>query len=361
MIRMKDSETEKTLERIRILIDLEMEKLLPKTADKSSLERIFGKPRYDYDIPSINSSLNKPVWDFLDRGGKRWRPALFLLIAEAVGGDTKKLLEFSIITEIAHNGSIMVDDVEDGGELRRDKPCTHKIYGVDVAINAGNFLYFLPLSILINKKHAFDGKTILRAYEIYSQEMINIHAGQAMDIWWHKGNSFPTEAQYLQMCAYKTGTLARMSARLAAALSGSSTRYEHALGKFAESIGVAFQIQDDILDIVTSGKGREKFGKAFGNDIKEGKRTLMAIHAMQKASESDRKRLIQILNSHTSDSKEVTEAVSLISKYGSIGYAKEKAKALVLDSWREIEPLLADSPAKKKLKDFAYFLIERDY
>jgi geranylgeranyl diphosphate synthase type I len=355
------NETEKTLEELKPVIDREMEKLLPKKVGKSQLEAIFGTPRYDYDISSISKALNEPVRDFLNRGGKRWRPALFLMIAETIGGDLKKLQEFSVVPELAHNGSIMVDDVEDNGELRRDRPCTHKIFGVDVAINAGNFLYFLPLSIFAKNRNRFSDKTLIRAYEIYGQEMINIHAGQAMDIWWHKGKDNPTESQYMQMCAYKTGTLARMSARLAVALSGGSIQQEHALGKFAEAIGVAFQIQDDVLDIISSGKAREKFGKSFGNDIKEGKRTLMVIHALHKASEIDRKRIIHALNSHTCDKKEVDEIIAILTKYASIDYAKQKAKRLVLDAWNEVEPLLRDSPAKKKLKDFAYFLIERDF
>ncbi|HJW96669.1 MAG TPA: polyprenyl synthetase family protein [archaeon] len=358
---MEGNRTEKTLEELKERIDIQMEKLLPKKIDKTQLDRIFGKSRHEYDIPSISKALNEPIWDFLDRGGKRWRPALFLLITEALGGDAKKLQEFAIVPELAHSGSVIVDDVEDDGELRRGKPCLHKIYGTDVAINAGNFLYFLPLSVFVKNRGAFSDKTLLRAYEIYAQEMTNIHAGQAMDIWWHKGNSNPTEQQYMQMCAYKTGTLARMSARLAVALCGGSEKQEETMGRFAEAIGVAFQIQDDILDVISSGKDRKRFGKVFGNDIKEGKRTLMVIHALGKASDSDRKRLASTLNSHTTDAKLVTEAISILEKYGSIGYAKQKAKELVLDAWKGAEPLLKYSEAKKKLKDFAYFLIERDF
>ena len=361
MAMKEKNETEKVLEELKPLIDMEMEKLLPKKIDSKSLEAIFGKPRYAYDMPAISKALNEPIWDFLDRGGKRWRPALFLIIAEAVGGDAKKLQEFTAFLEFIHNGSIMVDDVEDDGDLRRDKPCTHKIFGVDIAVNASSFMYFLPLLVLTRNRDRFDEKTLLRAFRIYSQEMINIHAGQGMDIFWHKGKANPNEKEYMQMCAYKTGTLARMSARLAVALSGGSEKQEEALGKFAEAIGVAFQIQDDLLDIISSGKDREKFGKAFGNDIKEGKRTLMVIHTLQKAPESDRNRLAKILNSHTSDPRQVEEAISILSKCGSIEYAKRKAKELVLNAWKEADPLLKDSMAKKKIRDFAYFLIDRDF
>ena len=358
---MGKNETEKTLEELKTKIDMEMEKILPKIADKGYLEKIFGKSRYEYDVSAINNSLNKPVWDFLDRGGKRWRPALFLLVTEAIGGDLKKLQEFSVIPELVHSGSILVDDVEDDGDLRRGKPCTHKVFGMDVAINAGNFLYFIPLLSFTKNRSKFDDKTVIRVFEIYAQEMTNIHAGQAMDIWWHRGNENPNEAQYMQMCAYKTGTLSRTAVRFAVALSGGSVEQEEKIGKFAEAIGIAFQIQDDILDIVSSGEERKKFGKAIGNDIKEGKRTLIVIHTLEKASESDRERLLEILNSHTTNPKQIEEAISLLEKYGSINHAKQKAKELVLNAWKEMEPLLKESSAKKKLRDFAYFLIERDF
>jgi geranylgeranyl pyrophosphate synthase len=358
---MKKDETEKTLEEIRKRVDGEMEKIVPRVANQDYLERIFGKARYEYDLSAIQNALNRPVWDFLDRGGKRWRPALFFLIAEALGGDVRRLQEFSVIPELVHNGSIMIDDVEDGGELRRGLPCTHRTFGVDVAINAGNFLYFMPLLFFMENRGRFDDKIALRVVRIYAQEMTNIHAGQAMDIWWHKGNQTPNEAQYMQMCAYKTGTLSRASARFAVALSEGSVEEEEKIGRFAEAIGVAFQIQDDILDIVSSGKDREKFGKAAGNDIKEGKRTLLVIHALGKASEGDRRRLSEILDSHGGDPSLTEEAISILNRYGSVEYARQKSRELVLSAWAEIEPLLRETDAKRKLKDFVSFLVERDF
>jgi geranylgeranyl pyrophosphate synthase len=152
-----------------------------------------------------------------------------------------------------------------------------------------------------------------------------------------------------------------MAARFAIALSGGSAEMEEKIGAFAETMGVAFQIQDDILDLVSSGKGREKFGKAIGNDIKEGKRTLLVIHALGKASEKDRKRLSRILDAHTGDPGLIEEAVSILNQYGSIAYAKGKSRELVSKAWNEIEPLLKKSHAKKQLKDLAFFLTEREF
>jgi len=341
-------------------IDRVIQKYLPRKVTKKWLEFVFGRPHYFYSPKAAQETLVDPIYDFLDRGGKRWRPALFLLVAEAVGGDPKKIKDFVIIPELLHDGSIIIDDIEDQGELRRGKPCLHKIFGIDVAVNAGNFLYFLPLMALIKNKDKFKPKTLLEAYKICVQEMANIHLGQGMDIYWHKGKAKKiNQKEYLQMCAFKTGCLSRLAAKLAIVLSGKNGRLAESVGKMAESVGIGFQIQDDILDLVLEGKERKKFGKSFGNDIKEGKRTLMVIHALEKANRKDRERLLKILDKHTDNLKERKEAIKIIKKYGGIEYTREVAQKIVKDSWQEAEKLLPQSKAKVKLEQFINYLIER--
>jgi len=348
------------LEKTKPEVDRIIELYLPRKIDKSWLECVFGKPRYEYSLEPAQKALVDPMWDLLDRGGKRWRPVLFLLITEAVGGDIQKLKDMVIIPEIVHNGTLMIDDIEDMGELRRSKPCTHKIFGEDIAINAGNFMYYFPLITLYKKKNNFKEKNIIKAYEIYVQEMLNVSLGQATDIYWHKGRANTiNESEYLQMCAYKTGCLSRMSAKLAAALSDCDDLVIEKVGHVAEAIGVAFQIQDDVLDISLKDEDRIAFGKPFGNDIKEGKRTLMIIQALKKADEKDRERLLEILNKHTDDLHERKEAIEIIKKYGGIEYASERARQIVKDAWKDTDALLKESPAKAKLKEFVNYLIER--
>ncbi len=357
---MEKQEILEFLKKKKFEIDKIIEKYLPRKIDSKWLEFIFGKPRYEYNLDAAQKSLVDPIWDFLDRGGKRWRPILFLLIAEAVGRNPEKLMDFAIIPEIIHNGTIMIDDVEDLGELRRGKPCTHKIFGEDTAINIGNFMYFLPLVILIKNRNKLSPEIISKAYGIYAQEMINVSFGQGTDIYWHKGKVDKIkEDEYLQMCAYKTGCLSRMAAKLAVVLSGGDDKLTEKIGKVAEAIGVSFQIQDDILDITLVGEEREKFGKAFGNDIKEGKKTLMVIHTLKKATEKDKKRLLEILDKHPDDLEERKEAILIIEKYKGVDYAKNRAKEILEEAWKEAEPLLKESKAKNLLKQFVYYLIER--
>ncbi len=343
------------------MIDRVIEKYIPRKFDRAALDFLCGKPRFEYNTEAPQKAIAEPVWEFLDRGGKRWRPYLFLTVAEALGGDSEKYLDFVVISEVVHNGSLMIDDIEDSSEERRGKPCTYKLFGIDIAVNAGNIMYYLPLLSLAKNKDKFDTRMLLKIYEIYSQEMVNIHFGQAMDIAWHKGIANAdavTEKEYLQMCAYKTGTLARMSAKIAAVLAGASDDTIEKMGHFAESIGVAFQIQDDILNLIGKEFVEKKGG--FGEDITEGKRSLMVIHTLQKANAQDKKRLLEILSMHTTDQKLRNEAIAIIKKYKAVEYAKDFAAKMVKETWAEVDKILNPSQAKEKLKAFAYYLIERE-
>ena len=359
-IRSQEEKIVDYLEKLKPEIDGMIEKYLPKKVTKKWLNFTFGKPRYIFSKKAVEESLIKPIWNFISRGGKRWRPVLFLLVTEAVGGNIEKVKDFVVIPELAHEGSIIEDDIEDQSELRRGKPCLHRIFGEDIALNAGNFLYFLPLLALIKNRKKFKPEILVKAYETYIQEMINIHLGQGTDIFWHKGKVKKIdEKEYLQMCAFKTGCLSRMAAKLAVVLLKGDEKLAKVVGRVAETVGVAFQIQDDILDISLAGKEREKFGKSFGNDIKEGKRTLMVINTLKKATKKDKKRLIEILNKHTDDLEERKEAIEIIKKYDSIEYAKKVAKKIMREAWEEADRVLDLSPAKKRLKEFVNYLIER--
>ncbi|NIR87220.1 polyprenyl synthetase family protein [Candidatus Bathyarchaeota archaeon] len=351
-------ENKNTPEEKTSVINKTIERYIPREYNRDSLTFTLGPPRYEYNMEAVNKAIAEPVWEFLDRGGKRWRPKLFLLVCEALGAEPEKLLDFAIIPEVIHNGTLMIDDVEDSSEIRRGKPCTYKLFGLDIAINTGNAMYYLPLLALIRNKDKISMEKRNRIYEIYLQEMIRLSFGQAVDIAWHKGLAEANEKQYLQMCAYKTGTLARMSAKMAAVLAGASEDTVERMGSFAETIAVAFQIQDDVLDLVGEEFAEKKGGR--GQDITEGKRSLMVIHTLEKAEPEDKKRLLEILNMHTTDQKLRDEAISIIRKYGSIRHARWFARGLIEKGWKEIDKLLQASDAKEKLRAFAHYLVERE-
>ncbi|MEM2557422.1 MAG: polyprenyl synthetase family protein [Candidatus Bathyarchaeia archaeon] len=354
------SHVESILEERARQIDAHIEKYIPRKFTEESLLFKIIRPRYRLDFEALNRAVSEPLWEFLDRGGKRWRPTLFLLVYEALGGENADALDLAIIPEVIHNGTLIADDIEDSSEMRRGKPCTYKIFGVDIAINLSQAMYFLPMIVLSEKGDRIPADRARRIYEIYVQEMINLSLGQAIDIAWHRGlvrAEDLTEEHYLQMCAYKTGTLARMAAKMAAALAGANDDVIEKMGRFAESLGIAFQIQDDILDIVGEEFAKGKGG--IGMDITEGKLTLMVIYTLQRASQDDRDELLRILSMHTRDEDLKMRAIGIMKKYGAVEYAKEVASKLVEESWSIIDPILPTSEAKEKIKMLAEYLIQR--
>jgi geranylgeranyl pyrophosphate synthase len=336
---------------------------VPRRYVEKDIINIAGQPSFQNDPDTLTKAITEPIWEILDRGGKRWRCTLVFLVAEVLGKSHETVTDFLPITEIIHNGTLVIDDIEDNSEVRRGKPCLHLVYRPDVAINVGNAMYFLPLTILAKKRGVIPDDILLNCYELCIAEMTKLHFGQGLDIWWHSAKEDepdPTVEQYLQMCAYKTGTLARMSAKLSALVCNASPQQVEAIGRFAESIGVAFQIQDDILNIV--GEKFQKESKGVGEDIHEGKRTLMVLHAFRNASPAKAKRLRQILMAHPpmEDQKTILEAISIIKETGSIEYAQQKAKEIVRDAWKKLDSVIPENLGKQKLKAFADYLIERD-
>jgi geranylgeranyl pyrophosphate synthase len=352
---------EKFLEEKAPLVDKAIEKYIPRKFTKNSLLFQVIPPVYSYNLQAIDKAIVDPIWDMLDRGGKRWRPALFLLICEALGKKGECYVDFAVIPEVVHNGTLVIDDIEDSSELRRGKLCTYKLYGLDISVNAGNAMYYMPLLSLMAKNVNLSADILCGVYEIYVQEMINLSMGQAMDIAWHHGLADANdinENDYLQMCAYKTGTLARMAAKMAAIFSGADKLLVDKLGRFAESIGVAFQMQDDVLDLTGQEFAKKKGG--VGQDITEGKRTLMVIYTLKVANTVDKNRLLEILNMHTNVQKLRDEAIAIMQKYHAIEYTVQTAEKIVVDSWNDVEQLLPTLEAKEKLKAFSEFLIKRN-
>lgn len=338
-------------------VTVEIERLIPRRIDEESLSKLIGKPLFKYESESINVSIIEPFWDLMNRGGKRWRPVLTIIVYEALGGKAEDILPLTVISEIIHNGTLVVDDVEDESDYRRGRPCIHKIYGVDVAINMGNTMYFLPLLALFKTNISNDKK--LRILEEYVKTMIELSLGQAMDIAWHRGLvNDVTEEQYMQMTLFKTGALARFSVKIACIMADTSKKIEEKISRFSESLAVAFQIQDDVLNIV----GEEsKYGKEIGGDIKEGKRTLLVVHALRNLPPQKAERLKQILKMRTNDSQLIMEAIELLKESGAIEYAKKTCIELVSKAWDELDDVLPESPAKEKLKALANFLISREF
>ncbi|AGN00602.1 geranylgeranyl pyrophosphate synthase [Salinarchaeum sp. Harcht-Bsk1] len=350
-----------TLAEWRSVVDEAIEDVLPREIDEAYLEEYFGEPTYSYDAQAIQTALADPIWDLLDRGGKRWRAVLFLVLVDAFGEDPEEYLPYATIPEILHNGTIIVDDVEDGASKRRGEPALHHEFGQDVALNAGNAMYFIPLKIITHDPGDLGADTRLRAYEMLMHELNRTHLGQGMDICWHNEREVRMdEAEYLEMCACKTGCLGRIVARLAAIVTGQDEQVEEAVARYAEQVSIAFQIGDDILDVEHSLGEAGEFGKEFGNDVREGKKTLMAIHAIEHAPAEEAERLAAILAADENSGDEILEAIEILQSADSVAFARETALDLASDARGQLDDLdLAEGP-EADLRAFTKFVVDRD-
>jgi len=349
------------LEQWRPAIDDAIAEVLPREIDKAYLASFFGEPTFAYDPEAIQIGLADPVWTLLDRGGKRWRAILFLLLIKGFGEDPHEYLSYATIPEILHTGTMIVDDVEDSAELRRGGPALHHRFGKDVALNAGNALYFIPLKLLGDNEADLAPEQQLAAYEMLTYELNRTHLGQGMDIDWHNREGVGVdEAEYLEMCACKTGCLARIVGRLAAIVTDQSEGTERAVAEYTELLSIAFQIVDDVLDVEHSLGRAGDFGKAFGNDIREGKTTLLVIHAMRTADPADATQLANVLAADDPGDAAVAAAIELLDETGSIEYARGVAQELADEAVAALDELDLAPEAGESLRNFPGYMIDRE-
>ncbi len=360
IIRQCDKMTIRTyLEENAKAINKELETYLKRKSSERYVETLLGRSGYEYDNEALTKSVLEPAWYLLDQGGKRWRPVLCLLVIESLGKNPKDYIEFSIIPEVIHNATVIHDDIEDNSDMRRGSPAVHKKFGIDVANNLGDFMYFFPMRALVDSKK-LDSDIKNRALSFYIREMTRVSIGQAVDIAWHCGfvdRLSINESKYLEMVHDKTGALSRFACELGAVVGGADDGLVERFGRFGATIGIAFQIQDDILNIYESDLSKNKGG--IGDDISEGKMTLLVIHALGSANDVDRKRLVEILSMHTKDKDLIREGIGIITKYGSREHAEGIAVGLVDSAWKELDKALPESEAKARIKELAEFLIKR--
>jgi geranylgeranyl pyrophosphate synthase len=335
-------------------IDKTIERYVPrKFSENSFLFKTF-LPRYVCDSEALTKTVAEPFWEFLDLGGKRFRSALFLLVCEALGKNSEELVDFAVIPEIIHNGMMIVEDVECLYDHRRGKPCIYKVYGLDIAINSGNTMYYLSLLPLLENRSRIGPDKTLEIYDIYLEEMTNLSLGQAMDMEWHRRlikGEIMTENDYLQVLSFKMGSLARMAARMAGILCEAEQGLSEKLARFAESMFIVFQFKIDLMDLT-------EWTTITWKDAAEAMSNIAVIHTLQQGSDSDKKGLLQILKAHTTGNLGSKGKVrAILERCGSIEYSKGLAQSMVKESWRSVAQQLPPSEAKRKLDAFVKSLI----
>ncbi|MGB4441593.1 MAG: polyprenyl synthetase family protein [Coriobacteriia bacterium] len=300
--------------------------------------------------------LYKMLSDYTANAGKRHRPLICVLAAEAVGGDPKKAWSSAAAIEHFHTAALIHDDIMDSSLTRRGVPCLHVTEGDALAINAGDLALSLVTGSVVDDE-GLSAECRLRVLKELVEMTTRTIEGQALDIGWARDDRFDLGVDdYLIMANHKTAFYSGAVPLAVGAIVGGGTEVQiAALRAFGQATGLAFQIQDDVLNLVGT---REATKKDFRSDITEGKRTLAVVHALEHSPARDR--LLEILATRTEDAAMLDEAVAIMRQSGSIDFARTYARDLVLSAKAELETALPRSKARDLLLSMADFFVERD-
>jgi geranylgeranyl diphosphate synthase type II len=263
-------------------------------------------------------TMYTPARYVLEAGGKRIRPVLVLLACEAVGGTIEHAVDAGVAVEILHNFTLVHDDIMDNADQRRGRATVHKEWDSNIAILVGDELIGIAYKCLLKTP---DGD-IREVIDVFTDGMIEVCEGQSYDKEFETRGAVSMD-EYLMMIGKKTGQLVTMSAEMGAIIGGATHAQRDALASYAQHVGRAFQIQDDLLDVVADEK---EFGKAIGGDIVEGKKTYLLVHALSRAQGSDLELLGRIAAKRDLHAGLVPDVTAVYERLGVLEDAREQIR-----------------------------------
>lgn len=226
--------------------------------------------------PEQPSHLYEPITYTMDLGGKRLRPVLVLMACEAVGGDINRALTPAIGLEMFHNFTLLHDDVMDKADIRRGKPTVHVKWDDNTAILSGDAMLTMATQLIAQAP----ADVMPQVMDLYNRTAMEIYEGQQYDVDFEKRNDVTVD-EYLEMIRLKTSVLLGCACKMGALIGGADEATAQLFYKVGENLGLAFQLQDDMLDVWGD---EATFGKAIGGDIMNNKKTFLLINAMQRAT-----------------------------------------------------------------------------
>lgn len=280
-------------------------------------------------------------------GGKRIRPVLAILCSRLFGmrGDQVSTLASSV--EFIHAASLIHDDVVDGANLRRGRPAAHSIFGNQVVILVGDFLYAnaLRLANLLKRQNIMDALCTATA-KMSEGELVQLSK---------KGNPNMTEEDYMKIIQGKTAILMSAACKGGAALGNATQKEEDALASFGLKFGYAFQIVDDVLDYMAEEKS---LGKRLGKDLEEGKMTLPLIYLLKDAEGDEAEKIKKIIMAENKTEEDLLDIQNLLDKHGSIKKSYERAYVLMTEARSELD-IFKDSMEKTSLLTISDYALKR--
>ena len=300
------------------------------------------------------TGLYDPIKYVLSIGGKRIRPTLMLLVYNLYKEDPERILSSAVALETYHNYTLLHDDLMDNASVRRGQPTVHKKWDANTAILSGDSMLVLAYERMA-KCPVEKLKPVL---DLFTETALEIGEGQQYDMDFETRNDV-REEEYIEMIRLKTSVLLACATKMGAILADAPQEDADNLYKFGEQMGLAFQLQDDYLDVYGD---PEVFGKAIGGDILCNKKTYMLINAFNLANDEQRKRLQQWVNAENPDPRQKIEAVTQI--YNEIGIsqlAEQKIKHYFNESRKYLEAINLPKERKLELEAYTDKMMKRNY
>ncbi|PST82496.1 isoprenyl synthetase [Pedobacter yulinensis] len=254
-----------------------------------SYQDILNKGLQDYQLPNHPRNLYEPVRYLLNLGGKRIRPVLVLMAADLFGGEPEKALHAALAIEVFHNFTLIHDDIMDQAPIRRGQPTVHEKWDTNTAILSGDVMMVEANKHLTKTEVTYLKKVL----DVFNETAQGVCEGQLLDMEFEKRHDVSI-AEYIGMIRLKTAILLGGALQIGAIIGGAADADARLIYDFGVNLGLAFQLQDDILDVYGD---PEKFGKQIGGDILSDKKTFLLLTAFQQANEAQRKQLADLVGS----------------------------------------------------------------
>jgi len=307
------------------------------------------------DIPSEPKAVYGMLGDFIARGGKRIRPVLTLACASACGGREEDALPYAVAVELFHNFTLIHDDLEDRSPMRRGRPTVHEEFGDAIAINSGDALYTVVWASLLSKE--IPPEKLAQAERLMVSAFSRVVEGQGIELNWYREDRFDvSEGDYFRMAGGKTAALIGAACELGAFSAGAGDDGRAAMREFGEAIGLAFQIKDDVLNLTAD---PSKYRKKIGEDIMEGKRSLITIHLLANAPAEMKRRAVEIFAKEKKTEAEGREIISMAKEAGSVDYASRAAEEYVGNSKAALSRI-KDGGGRELLSGLADYIVSRE-
>ncbi len=299
-------------------------------------------------ISSQEELLTEIASYVIGAGGKRVRPTVTILSFYAVGGQkVRDVVKIAAALELVHNATLLHDDINDGGIMRRGKLAAYKKYGVQNALVTGDFLF--------TKAFAIGGKFAPAIVDITAEACVRLAEGEIRQRMRTRDLSMDEE-EYIEIIRRKTAWPIAAGAKIGAILGGGSLEEILALGNYGADIGIAFQIVDDVLDVVGD---QDILGKPTGTDVKEGNITLVILNALHNGASADRKALASIVRKRKNSAEEIRRAQEIIVASGAIAEARNKAAEFGERAKSQLG-ILPPGPYKLELIRLVDFVLQRE-